>query len=392
LTDLLRYLKLDLPSGQSAFLWGARKAGKSTFLKQQFPNSVYYDLLDSEVYLRFLEAPYLLRQEIAKLPENKRLNPIIIDEFQKAPPLLDEIHLMIENLKPISFILCGSSARKLRRSGANLLGGRAWRYAFFPLVFPELDHFDLLHIFRTGLIPSHYLHPGSATKSIKSYIKDYLTHEIQYEGSVRNLRAFVKFLDIMAYSHGEVVNFSNIARDCAVDAKTVKGYFDILQDMMLGFFLHPYSPRDGRHNIVAHPKFYFFDVGIANHLAGRKIEELKGADAGKALEHYLFYEIQAYLQLNDLDFKVGYWRTRSGSEVDFILGEGEIAIECKLTSLVQQRDLQGLASFHNSSPQAKLFVVSLEPRPRLMSVQDKEVHILPIKFFLESLWAGEIIK
>ena len=295
--DLLRYLNFDLPKGQSCSLWGPRKTGKSTFLKQKFPNSVYYDLLDSEVYFRFLEAPYLLRQEIEALPESVRHYPIILDEFQKIPMLLDEVHSMIEKFKPISFILCGSSARKIRRSGANLLGGRAWRYPFFPLVYPELQRFDLLHIFKTGLIPSHYLHPSSATKSIKAYIFDYLTHEIQYEGSVRNLRAFVKFLEIMAHSHGEIINFSNIAQDCSVDSKTVKGYFEILQDMMLGSFLYPYSSRESRQDIVAHPKFYFFDVGIANRLAKRNIEELKGTEAGKALEHYIFYELQAYQQL-----------------------------------------------------------------------------------------------
>lgn len=224
-----------------------------------------------------------------------------------------------------------------------------------------------------------------------SITNDYLNHEIQYEGSVRNLRAFVKFMDVMAYSHGEVINFSNIARDCAIDAKTVKGYFEILVDMMLGFFLYPYSPREGRDSIIAHPKFYFFDVGIANHLGRRKITELKGSDAGKSLEHYLFYELQAYLQLKESDSKLSYWRTRSGSEVDFVLGEADIAIECKIATLVQQRDLQGLVSFHNSFPHAKLYVVSLEPRPRLMNARGKEIHVLPIQNFLELLWSDKII-
>jgi predicted AAA+ superfamily ATPase len=235
--EIKRYLNLSLPLGQSAFLWGPRKAGKSTFLKQHYPHSPYYDLLDSSIYLKFLEAPYTLRQELSLIPENKRDVPIIIDEVQKVPLLLDEVHGIIESMKPTSFILCGSSTRKLRRSGANFLGGRAWRYSFFPFVFPELPQFDLLHIFQTGLLPSHFLYPSSAQKSIKSYITDYLVQEIQYEGSVRNLRAFLKFLDVMAYSQGEMINFSNIARDCAVDAKTIKAYFEILQDMLLGTFV-----------------------------------------------------------------------------------------------------------------------------------------------------------
>lgn len=391
MTEIKRYLKLSLPSGQSAFLWGPRKAGKSTFLKQCYPHSPYYDLLDSSVYLRLLEAPYTLRQEISLIPENKRQHPIIIDEVQKIPLLLDEVHGMIESMKPQSFILCGSSTRKLRRSGANFLGGRAWRFSFSPLVFPELPHFDLLHIFQTGLLPSHFLHPASAIKSIKSYISDYLIQEIQYEGSVRNLRAFLKFLDLMAYSQGEIINFSNIARDCAVDAKTVKGYFEILQDMLLGVFLEPYTKTPGRDVMVAHPKFYFFDVGIANLLAQRKISELKGSEAGRAFEHYLFYEINAYKQLNDLDFGLHYWRTRSGTEVDFILGDGAIAIESKMTTLVQKRDVRGLIAFHNECPHAELYIVSLEPRPRLMTVDDKKIRVMPIKQFLEDLWDKKVI-
>jgi predicted AAA+ superfamily ATPase len=389
--ELERYFKLQLPLGQSAFLWGPRKAGKSTFLKKCFSHAAYYNLLDSEIYLRFLEAPYLLRQEIESLSQDIRKYPIIIDEFQKVPLLLDEVHLMIEKLKPISFILCGSSARKIRLSGANLLGGRAWRYAFHPLVYPELQSFDLLHIFKTGMIPSHYLHPASAIKSIKSYIGDYLAHEVQFEGHVRNLRAFTRFLDIMTYSHGEVINFSNIARDCAIDSKTVKGYFDILQDMMLGYFLYPYSGREARKNIIAHPKFYFFDVGIANHLAHRNISALKGTEAGRSLEHYLFYELKAYSDLNDLDFKLSYWRTRVGSEVDFILGEGDIAIEAKLTTLVKQHDLRSLALFNNDFPRSKLYVVCLEPKARIMKIQEKPVHIMPIELFLRSLWSGDVI-
>lgn len=391
MTELKRYLDLSLPLGQSAFLWGPRKAGKSTYLKQRYPLSPYYDLLDSAVYLRLLEAPYTLRQETLLISKERQQYPIIIDEIQKISLLLDEVHGIIESIKPISFILCGSSTRKLRRSGANFLGGRAWRYSFTPLVFPELPHFNLLHIFQTGLLPSHFLHPLTASKSIKSYISGYLIQEVQYEGTVRNLRAFLKFLDLMAYSQGEIINFSNIARDCAVDAKTIKAYFEILQDMLLGNFVEPFNKTPGRDVIVAHPKFYFFDVGIANQLANRKIEELRGAEAGRAFEHYLFYELNAYKQLNDLDYKINYWRTRSGSEVDFILEEGTIAIECKMTSLVQKRDLQGLNAFHKECPRAQLYVVSLEPKARLVSIDQTTIHIMPIKEFLENLWAGRIL-
>jgi len=196
----------------------------------------------------------------------------------------------------------------------------------------------------------------------------------------------------MAYSQGEIINFSNIARDCAVDAKTIKAYFEILQDMLLGNFVEPYNKTPGRDVIRAHPKFYFFDVGIANQLTQRKIEELKGPEAGRAFEHYIFYEINAYKQLNDLDFKINYWRTKLGEEVDFILGDGTLALECKMTSLVQKRDLKGLIAFHNEIPRSQLYVVSLEPRARLITVDHKKIHIVPIKEFLENLWKGKIIK
>ena len=391
MTDIKRYLTLDLPKGQSAFLWGPRKAGKSTYLKQHYPDSLYYDLLDSSVYLKLLEAPYAIRQEIALLPEDIRSQPVIIDEVQKIPILLDEAHGIIESMKPVSFILCGSSTRKLRRSGANFLGGRAWTYSFTPLVFPELSTFDLVHIFQTGLLPPHYLHPATAGRSIKAYIKNYLIQEIQQEGSIRNLRSFLRFLDVMAFSHGEIINYANIGRDCAVDAKTVKGYFEILTDMLLGTFVDPYTKTPGRAIITSHPKFYFFDVGIANALAHRNITEIAGAAAGHAFEHYLFYELNSYKQLNDLDFPIRYWRTKSGIEVDFILGDGNIAIESKMSTLIQKRDVKGLIAFQKERPDTKLYVVCLETRARLMTVDGTHIHVIPMKTFLEDLWGKKII-
>lgn len=389
--EIKRYFELSLPTGQSAFLWGPRKSGKSTYLRQQFPHSPYYDLLDSSIYLRFLEAPYTLREELALLTEEQRKTPVIIDEIQKLPLLLDEVHGMIESMKPLSFILCGSSTRKIRHSGANFLGGRAWSFSFMPLVFPELPEFDLLHIFKTGLLPSHYLHPATVDRSIKSYINNYLIQEIQYEASIRNLRAFIRFLDLMIYNQDQPLNFANIARDCAVDAKTIKSYFEILQDMLLGTFVEPYADSPGREIISSHPQFYFFDVGIANYLAKRRITELKGADAGRAFEHYLFTELNAYKNLNELDFDIRFWRTRSGVEVDFILGHAEVAIESKMSTAIQTRDLRGLLHFHNSHPTAKLYIVCLEARPRMMNVDGVQVHIIPIKNFLQELWDRKIL-
>jgi predicted AAA+ superfamily ATPase len=388
---LSRCFNMDLPIGQSAFLWGARKAGKSTYLKEKYPHSPYYDLLLSEQYFQFLEAPQRLRHELMLLPESKREIPIIIDEIQKVPLLLDEVHWMIENLKPMSFILCGSSHRKLRARNINLLGGRAWQYIFMPLVFPELPFFDLIHIFKTGLIPSHFLSPATASRSIKAYVQGYLIQELQMEGSIRNLNAFIRFLELMTFTHGEVVNYANISRDCGVDAKTVKGYFEILKDMFLGTFVEVFSPRGGRHLMTSHPRFYFFDVGIANFLCGRSIDTLKGAEAGRAFEHYLFYELNAYNNLKEKNYALQTWRTRDGLEVDFILNRGQIALEAKMTPNVQKSDLKGLLAFHGLGLKSDLYLICLEERPRLVTVDDVPIHIYPLKYFLEQLWDGKII-
>ncbi|MCW5588224.1 MAG: ATP-binding protein [Legionellales bacterium] len=391
MTAFNRYLTLDLPQGQSAFLWGARKTGKSFFLKHSFPQSQYYDLLKTEEYWRFLNEPQTLRAEILALPPEKQRYPIIIDEVQKIPQLLNEVHWLIENSNAY-FILCGSSARKLKKEGANMLGGRAWRYEFYPLVYPEIPNFDLLRALNQGLIPSHYL----AThwhKTIKSYIYDYLTEEIKAEGLTRNLTAFSRFLELAAYSNGEIINFSNIARDCGIDSKTVKEYYHILEDTLLGYFLQPYFHRKKRDHIpVKTPKFYLFDVGVVNGLCKRKIMELKGAQAGAMFEHYIFNEILAYRGLNDLDFTINYWRTQTGQEVDFILDDGEIAIEVKIAESIHKTDLNGLLAFYDYAKPKRSIVVCNVPKPQKLILDEKlQIDILPWEIFLNNLWDKTII-
>ncbi len=385
-----RILKLELPERQSAFLWGARKTGKSTYLETNFPNSVRYDLLHSDIFLRFMKQPYLFREEILALSDEILQYPIIVDEIQKIPVLLDEVHWLIEHTVA-SFILCGSSARKLKKDGINLLGGRAWRYTFYPLVYPEIPDFDLLRALNTGLIPSHYL-SGNPTRSLKSYVQDYLTEEIKAEGLVRNLPAFARFLDTLAFSNGELVNFSNIARDCYIDAKTVKEYYSILVDTLLGYFIFPYTKRAKREAIHATPKFYLFDVGVANILMKRDLKVLKGTETGRAFEHFILMELIAYRGLNDLDFSITFWRTKTGYEVDFILGKGEVAIEVKISNNVRKADLKGLLIFQEEYKPKKTCVVSLVLRSRKLILNDEnEVLILPYKKFLDMLWGREII-
>lgn len=383
-----RLLHIELPKKQSAFLWGARKTGKSTYLKQIFPNAVYYDLLKSDLYLDLLKEPYTLREEILAIEEKNKL--IIIDEVQKIPILLNEVHWLIENTD-FQFILCGSSARKLKQADVNMLGGRAWKYHFFPLVYPELPYFDLLEIFKTGTIPSHFKNPHYK-KSLKSYLEDYITLEIQAEGLVRNLPAFARFIDCLRFSHGEMINYTNIAREAGVDQKTVKEYFHILEDTLIGYQIYPYRKRVSREIITDTPKFYLFDVGLANAIKKVEIKDLKGREAGKSLEHLVLLELIAYRAIYEKDFSIHYWRTKTGLEIDFILGHGEVCIEVKLQDKIQPSDLKGLRSFMEEHQKTKKnWVVCLAQRAKKMILEEGEIDVLPIESFLKKLWHHEII-
>ncbi len=381
-----RVLDINLPEGQSSFLWGARKTGKSTYLQTRFPGSIYLDLLKTDVALDLMRRPALLRERLAARSAEELARPIIIDEVQKVPALLDEIHWLIENRR-LQFILCGSSARKLKRGKANLLGGRAWRYEMFPFVTAELGEFDLLEVLNRGLIPDHYQSPHYR-KSLDAYVRDYLKEEVFDEGLTRNVPAFSRFFDAMAYSHGELTNYANIARDCGADAKTVKEYYQILCDTLLGRMVPPYKRRQERQVIGKAAKFYLFDVGVAGAVTKRRLQEARGEQFGKALEHLIFMELAAHASYSELNYDMHFWRTKSGLEVDFILGEGEVAIEVKGASRIDGRDLRGLAGFADShKPRAAMLVCS-EPEPRIID----GVRIVPWKVFLDELWHGTIIK
>jgi uncharacterized protein len=388
-----RKLKMDLPSGQSAFLWGARKTGKSTFLRDHFKNSIYYDLLKTDELRRFLVHPNLLREELLAVINREggvsKLEPIIIDEIQKVPALLDEVHWLIENQK-ISFILCGSSARKLKRGAANLLGGRAFKFNFYPLIYNEIPDFDLLRALNNGLLPSHY---GSSqvNRILRAYVNDYLKEEIQAEGLVRNLSGFARFLDLIGFTQGEMLNYSSIARDCGIDAKTVKEYYQIISDTLIGYLIHPFSKKVKRDLILSVPKFYLFDVGVANYLQKIKISHLKGIEAGRSFEHFILMELQAFLGLNELDDPINYWRTKSGEEVDFILFNGKIAVEVKLSPNPKPRELKGLVSFCKDYSPKYAFIVCQAPKRRVVefSHEDKKIFIdiIPWQEFLSELWS-----
>jgi len=381
-----RILNIDLPPHQSTFLWGPRKTGKTTYLKAKFPTSLVYDFLQTDLFLEFSKQPSLLREQLLA-KDNKLLTyPVILDEVQKIPQILDEVHWLIEN-KGFQFILCGSSARKLKRGKANLLGGRAWRFEMFPLVTAELKNWDLLTILNRGLIPSHYLNK-EYKRILRAYTQDYLKEEVFAEGLTRNIPAFSRFFDAMGYSHGELTNYSNISRDCGVNSKTVREYYQILVDTYMGTLVEPFKKRQSRQVITKAPKFYMFDVGVSGVITKRHLDEEKGELFGKAFEHFIFMEIAAYNSYKEVDFEINFWRTKSGLEVDFILGNGEVAIEIKGTNRVENRNLLPIKTFIKEYSPRKAFIICNEREERV----HEQIRIIPYRKFLSDLWEGKIIR
>ena len=385
--NIQRALTMRLPRHQSAFLWGARKTGKSTYLKERFPDSTVYDFLKTDLFLEISKNPSLLRERLLARSGAALAKPVILDEVQKVPRVLDEVHWLIEN-KGLSFVLCGSSARKLKRGHANLLGGRAWRYELYPLTSQEIGECDILRVLNHGLIPLHYLqNDPDCRKSLEAYVQDYLREEVFAEGLTRNIPAFSRFFDAFGYSQGEITNYANIARDCGVDAKTVKEYFQILVDTLLAVRIEPFKKRQSRQVIMKAPKYYMFDVGVAGYLTKRSLKEPKGPEFGKAFEHFILMEIVAFRSYAEKDFDIHFWRTKTGLEVDFVLGAGEVAVEVKGGARLDKKDLNGLEAFSQASKPKKCIVVCNEKEKRVHG----SISILPWKVFLQDLWAGKIV-
>ena len=380
MSEFVRVQKIVDAQEDSVFLWGARQVGKSTLVKSVYPNAKIYDLLKSDEYTRLLRRPQLLREELLSFGEETL---VVIDEIQKIPQLLDEVHWLIVN-RGIRFILCGSSARKLKRIGTNLLGGRAMSVKLYPLVSAEIPDFDLVRGINHGMLPRHYL-AANPKKRLEAYIGTYLKEEIQDEAVVRQLAAFNRFLDVAAQSNGEIINYKNIAQDCGVSAVTVKEYFAILQQTLIGYMLPAFTDSKKRRAITA-PKFYYFDVGVANHLLHRSNLQQGSVDFGHAFEHLMIQELIAYLSYSESDKALSYWRTANGYEVDAVIGNGLVAIEFKSSEEVQSKHTKGLKAFAEEYADARLIVVSMDINPRISN----GVEILPAMDFLKLLWAGKI--
>lgn len=377
-----RLLPLPTKPTRSFFLWGPRQTGKTTLLKSLYPEALRLDLLKTDELMRYLRTPSLLREEAAALSPGTL---IVIDEIQKAPVLLDEIHYLIEERRQV-FALCGSSARKMRRGHANLLGGRASRYELFGLSAAELGaDFVLERFLNTGPLPSHYL-AETPINMLRDYVEDYLRSEILEEGLTRNLPVFSDFLRVAAIGDTEVLNMANVARESGVALSTVRDHYGILVDTMMGAFLPAFTVRPKRRTIQA-PKFYFRDLGVVNHLARRGAVASGSELFGKAFENWLFHELSVHARYSGLHYDLSYWRLSSGLEVDFVLGEGSVAIEAKGKERITSGDLKGLRGFKQDFPEVEhLIVVSLAPRSRLT---EDGIHIVPYHEFINSLWQGK---
>lgn len=374
---LTRIFNLNEELDGSIFLFGARQTGKTTLLLQQFPDTIYFDLLDHGIKARLTRNPEQLYQMLQDKAEGTL---IIIDEIAEVPELLNEVHRLISG-KGLRFILCGSSARKLKRKGHNTLGGRALPVYLYPLVSAEIPDFDLDRAVNFGMLPSYYL-AQNPRRRMAAYIDVYLKEEIKEEALVRNLDAFQRFLEIAALTDGEMVNMNNIAQDCGVHATTVNAYFDILEDTLIGYRI-PAFTKVMKRRLVQAPRFYFFDVGVTNYLLHRKDLVRGSTDYGHAFEHLVIQELIAYLHYTHSEERLTYWHTYTGLEVNAVIGDARVAIEIKSAEEVQTRHLKGLKAFAEEHPACRLFIVSLDIFTRRIG----DIQCIYVLDFFRQLWA-----
>ena len=374
-----RLLNIELPANRSAFLWGPRKTGKTYWVNRHFPDSVLIDLLKTDLFADYASRPSLLRE---RYQDHQGL--IVIDEIQMVPDLLNEIHWLIENTG-VSFLMTGSSARKLRRGHANLLAGRAWRFTMAPLTWLETGGFDLEQIFISGLLPPHFL-SSTPVQDLRAYVADYLKEEIAAEAATQNIPAFSEFLRIAALTSGELLNYTNVGRETGVSAKVVRNYFQILEDTLLGFRVPPWR-KVRKRRLIETEKFYLFDVGVSNYLA-RRTPRTGTPEFDHSFEQYILMELKAYQAYRNPEMEIRYWRTSTGLEVDFILGNMQLAVEIKGTGRVHEGHTKGLKALREEHSVGHAIIVCLEKKPR-KTASGLEIH--PWQHFLEALWSGEFV-
>ncbi len=380
--DIARIFDVGTPlKRKSMFLFGPRQVGKSWLIRHVLEDVKVYNLLDNAVLLKLSLNPGLLSEQCTEKGQ-----VVVIDEIQKLPELLDQVQLLIEERRQ-KFLLTGSSARKLKKSGVNLLGGRASTKYLHPFSWVELDsHFDLERALQYGLLPPIYF-SESPYEDLCDYAGTYLKEEVIAEGASRNLPAFSRFLEVAALSSGELVNFANIAGDSQVAVSTVREYYQVLEDTLIGRQLPSWTGSKKR-KAISRAKFYFFDIGVSRALQGKRSLEKNSSDFGVALEHYILHEIWCYLDYRmPVDYRLSYWRSTSGMEVDFIIGD-EVAVEVKASSNIQERMLKGLRALAEEKSHKRYITVCLEDARRTVG----GVEIMPIREFLEELWNGKIVR
>lgn len=391
-----RLLNLDdVPESRSLLIFGPRATGKSTlvnsFIKLQ-KHSLIYDLLKSEEFLRFNSNPAIFRKEVISAIPNNGILHVHVDEVQKVPPLMNEIQFLIEGYpNKVRFILSGSSARKLKRFGSNLLAGRAWEYHLYPFTLVELGKdFDLNEALQWGTIPSvaTLATANEKKETLTSYVSTYLREEIQAEALTRRLDAFHRFLEAAAFCNGELINMSDVSREASISRKTVIEYYKILEDTLVGFFLPSWGHNISRKELVEHGKFYFFDTGIISALNKRLTSSLEPANPlyGRVFEHFCILEFMRLHSYKRTEHKLGFFRTRGGLEIDLIQEKhGQIrAIEIKSTSNINSSHTKGLNVFAEEFPNAELIIVCNAPHP----IQIGKVKCVPFANFLSNEWEG----
>ena len=383
---------IQLPVGKhSFFLFGPRQTGKTTLIQGVLSTGIPFfsvNLLETEAYIKYSRDPALFHQEIQYWHKKHSKGVVFVDEIQKLPFLLDQIHSMIESYKGrLTFVMTGSSARKLKRAQANLLAGRAWSFNLFPLTCPEIgDIFQLQDVLRYGTLPVIFTMEGrDKVRTLKAYTETYLKEEILAESIVRNIPAFSRFLELAADQSGMSVNYNNFARETGVASKTIREYYQVLEDTLIAFALQPYL-KSARKRLVSHPIYYMFDLGVLNALCRRlESEPVKGTDLyGRLFEHFILLETYRMIRYSEKDWPMYYWRTTQGAEVDLVIETGRdlLGVEIKSRGQIRPSDLRGLFSFLGEHRGAKGICVTTADRP----YEVNGIECLPWQEFLHKLF------
>lgn len=372
----------ELIDQKSFFLFGPRATGKTSIIKHQLADSaLIINLLRSEVFLRLSASPWELEAIIDAREASQTI--VVIDEIQKVPLLLDEVHRLIEE-RGIKFLLTGSSARKLKQNNVNLLAGRAWEANLFPLIRKEIPHFSLERYLNYGGLPTVYL-SQNPKEELVAYVNTYLKEEIQAEAIVRKIHSFSKFLQTSALTSGKILNYHSLSNDVGIPASTIREYYQILQDTLIGFLL-PAWTKTKKRKAISTSKFYFFDIGVRNQLAGIQSIDTNSDLYGEAFEHFIGMELRAYLEYNRKHLELSYWSSQHAKEVDFIIGD-TIAIEVKTTNIVADKHLRGLKMLQEENICTQFFLISFDKINKMID----GIHVIYWESFLDNLWDGKYV-